>query len=60
LKHSRDTTTSKGKKLKSQPLEQNQLNIHAEAIYSLVSRPVFASDEYWIQFKTVLENLALS
>jgi hypothetical protein len=48
----------KRKKLKSQPLERNQLNSHAEAIYSLVSRPVFASDEYWIQFKTVLQNLA--
>jgi len=48
----------KRKKLKSQPMEQNLLNSHSEAIYSLINRPVFASDEYWINFKTVLESLA--
>ncbi|WAR14942.1 hypothetical protein MAR_005047 [Mya arenaria] len=33
----------KRKKLKSQPLQQIQLNSHAEAIFSLLSRPVFDS-----------------
>ena len=46
----------KRKKLKAQPMTQDGLNSHSEALYSLLNRPIFSSG--WTEFKPVVEALA--
>lgn len=47
------------KKLKSQPLDQNQCDSHANALMSIIAQPVFHSDEHWQAFRTDIESLAI-
>ncbi|WAQ96968.1 hypothetical protein MAR_029658 [Mya arenaria] len=46
----------KRKKLKAQPLTQDGLHSHSEALFSLLNRPIFSSS--WFEFKADVETLA--